>query len=261
LIELMPTVFAFWFGAIYGSFLNVAVHRLPREESLVRPRSRCPRCRKPIAWYDNVPILSWVLLLGRCRHCRKPISARYPLVEAATGLLAAALQRRWADAPGWTAAALLACGALLAVALVDWDTFLIPDELSLGLFAAGVLAAPLNPYLAGEAWWSSVVHSLVGAFAGFAMTWTIAAVGEWALKKEALGGGDVKLLAGVGAWTGATGAFDCMMIGSLLGTVYGVRLLMTGKAKRSDPIPFGPFLAAGAVFNFFRLLPLGWPLI
>ena len=260
-MEILATVAAFEFGSIYGSFLNVAVYRLPREESLVRPRSHCPRCGKTIAWFDNVPILSWLILGGRCRHCRKAIAARYPLVEAATGLLAAALRGRWTGEPAWTAAAVVACGALLAVALIDWDTFLIPDELSLGLLVAGVLVAPLNPYFAGEAWWAAVLRSLGGALVGFAMTWTIATVGELVLKMEALGGGDVKLLAGVGAWTGATGAFDCMMIGSFLGSIYGVRLLMAGKAKRSDPIPFGPFLAAAAVFDFFRLLPLGWPLI
>jgi leader peptidase (prepilin peptidase)/N-methyltransferase len=257
----LPAIAAFWLGSLYGSFLNVAVHRLPREESLVRPRSHCPRCGKTIAWYDNVPIVSWLVLHGRCRHCRKPISARYPLVEAATGLLAAALQRRWPEDPAWTAAALIACGGLLAVALIDWETFLIPDELSLGLAVAGVLAAPLNPYLAGGPWWEPVLRSAAGGLTGFAMTWAIAAAGEKALKKEALGGGDVKLLAGVGAWAGATGAFDCLMIGSFIGSVYGVSLLLKGKAKRSDPIPFGPFLAAGAVFDFFRLLPLGWPLI
>ena len=259
-MELLPAAFAFWFGSVYGSFLNVVIHRLPREESLVRPRSRCPRCKAAIAWFDNVPIVSWLILGGRCRRCAKPISARYPLVEAATGLLAAALQRRWgSDAPAWTAAAALACGALLAVALIDWDTFLIPDELSLGLVVAGVLTAPLNPYFAGRG--APILWSLFGAGFGFAMGWAIAELGEFMLKKEALGGGDVKLLAGVGAWAGATGAFDCMMIGSFIGSIYGVRLLLAGRAKRSDPIPFGPFLAAGAVFNFFMLLPLGWPLI
>lgn len=254
-------VIAFLFGSVYGSFLNVVVHRLPREESLVRPRSRCPRCGKTIAWYDNIPLLSWLLLRGRCRGCREPISARYPLVEAVTGLLAVALQRRWPDDPAWIAAAALACGALLAVALIDFETFLIPDELSLGLVAAGLLFAPVNPYFAGVPWWVSVLWSLRGALAGLAMTWAVAAIGEAALKKEALGGGDVKLLAGVGAWTGVVGAFDCMMVGSLLGSIYGVQLLMTGKARRSDPIPFGPFLAAGAALNFFWLLPIGWPFL
>ncbi len=260
-MEILASAIAFWLGSIYGSFLNVVIHRLPREESLARPRSRCPRCKTMIAWFDNVPIISWWVLGGRCRRCRKRVSARYPLVEAATGLLAVALERRWADEPAWVAAAALACGALLAVALIDWDTFLIPDELSLGLVVSGLLAAPLNPYFAGSSWWEPVLHSLLGAACGFAMAWAMAALGEFLLKKEALGGGDVKLLAGVGAWTGATGAFDCLMIGSLIGSIYGVRLLLAGKAGRSDPIPFGPFLAIGAIFNFFRLLPLGWPLI
>ncbi|MFI5347872.1 MAG: prepilin peptidase, partial [Elusimicrobiota bacterium] len=249
------------YGSEYGSFQNDAVHRLQREESLVRPRSRCPRSRNPIAWYDNVPVLSWLLLRGRCRHCRKPISARYPAVEAATGLLAAALQRRWPADTVWVVGAALACGALLAVALIDWETFLIPDELSIGLAVSGLLFSPFNPYFGGGAWWLSARGSLIGAASGFAMAWAIAAIGEALLKKEALGGGDVKLLAGVGAWAGATGAFDCMMLGSLVGSIYGIRLLLTGRATRSDPIPFGPFLAAAAVFNFFVLLPLGWPLI
>jgi leader peptidase (prepilin peptidase) / N-methyltransferase len=260
-MEFFATMVAFWFGSLYGSFLNVVIHRLPREESLVRPRSRCPRCKAMIAWYDNIPIASWLILGGRCRRCRKRISARYPLVETATGLLAAAVFRRWSVAPAWAAAGVLACGALLAVALIDWDTFLIPDELSLGLVVSGLLAAPLNPYFAGGSWWQPVLWSLFGASCGFAMAWGMASLGEFMLGKEALGGGDVKLLAGVGAWAGATGAFDCLMIGSLLGSLYGARLLLAGKAKRSDSIPFGPFLAAGAVFNFFRLLPLGWPLI
>lgn len=257
----MATAIAFLYGSIYGSFLNVVVHRLPREESLIRPRSRCPRCQKPIAWYDNVPMLSWLILKGRCRYCRKAISARYPAVEGVMGLLAAALQRRWPSEPIWIAGAALACGALLAVALIDWETFLIPDELSVGLVVAGLAFSPWNPYLAGSEWWAPLWYSFRGALSGFLMAWAIAAIGEAMLKKEALGGGDVKLLAGVGAWAGATGAFDCLMLGSLAGSIYGVRLLWTGKATRSDPIPFGPFLAAGAVFNFFALLPLGWPLL
>lgn len=252
---------AFVLGSIYGSFLNVAVHRLPRDESLVRPGSRCPRCRAPIAWFDNVPILSWLLLRGRCRGCRRPISARYPAVEAASGLLAAALWLRWPGAPAWAGAATLAGGALLAVAMIDAETMLIPDELSLGLVAAGILAAPWNPYVSGAGPWWAVARSLRGAGLGFAMGWLIAEIGEAAMKKEALGGGDVKLLAGVGAWAGATGAFDCLLLGSLAGSIYGVCLILAGRAGRSDPIPFGPFLAAGAVFDLFLLLPLGWPLV
>jgi len=261
-METFPAATAFLFGSVFGSFLNVVIHRLPREESIVRPRSRCPRCAAPIAWYDNIPMLSWLALGGRCRRCRKPISPRYPLVEAASALLAAGLQRRWPDLPGWGAAAALACLALLAVALIDWDTFLIPDELSLGLVLSGLLFSPINPYFdAGGRWWLSALWCARGAAVGLAIGWGLAVGGEFVFKKEALGGGDVKLLAGVGAWTGMLGAFDCLMIGSLLGSIYGVWLLASGRAKRADPIPFGPFLACGAVFNFFYLLPLGWPLI
>ncbi len=251
------------FGSLYGSFLNVVAYRLPREESVVHPRSRCPHCRKPIAWYDNLPVASWLLLRGRGRCCRKPISPRYPLVEATVAVLAAALWLRWGDSPVFAAGATLACGALLAVALVDWDTFLIPDELSLGLALSGLLFCAVNPYLdAGAlgAWWLPPWWSVRGAAFGFGLGWAVAAAGEALFGKDAFGGGDVKLLAGIGAWTGATGVFDALMIGSTLGSVYGVGLMLSGRAKKSDPIPFGPFLAAGAAFNFFKLLPLGWPL-
>lgn len=255
-------VVAALFGSLYGSFLNVVIYRLPREESVVSPRSRCPRCGRPIGWKDNLPVLSWLLLRGKGRCCGKPIPARYPLVEAATALLAAALWVKWGATPVFAGAAVVACGALLAVALIDWDTFLIPDELSVGLALAGLLVSPFNPYLDSGpfgAWWLTPWWSARGAVAGFLLGWGVAAAGEAIFKKEAFGGGDVKLLAGIGAWTGITGAFDALMLGSLLGSVYGLSLLRAGKARRSDAIPFGPFLAAAAAFNFFKLLPLGWP--
>ncbi len=250
------------FGSLYGSFLNVVIWRLPREESVVTPRSRCPRCGKPIAWRDNLPVLSWILLRGRGRCCRKPISVRYPFVEAAAALLAGGLWLKWGETPVFAGASIAACGVLLAVALIDWDTFLIPDELSIGLALVGLLFSPLNPYFdAGPfgGWWQAPWWSMRGALLGFGLGWAVAAGGEAMFKKEAFGGGDVKLLAGIGAWTGVTGAFDALMLGSLLGSVYGLWLLRAGKARRSDAIPFGPFLAAGGVFNFFQLLPLGWP--
>jgi len=261
-VDLSPFVAAL-FGSLYGSFLNVVIHRLPREESVVSPRSRCPHCGKPIGWSDNLPVLSWLLLKGKGRCCRKPIAARYPLVEAATALLAGGLWLKWGWTPVFAAGSVLACGALLAVALIDWDTFLIPDELSLGLALAGLLFSPFNPYFdAGPfgAWYLAPWWSVRGAVFGFLMGWAVAVGGEAVFKKEAFGGGDVKLLAGIGAWTGITGAFDALMIGSLVGSIYGLALLRSGRAKRSDAIPFGPFLAAGAAFNFFKLLPIGWPL-
>lgn len=254
-------VLVFWLGATVGSFLNVVAYRLPREQSLVRPGSRCPKCGKPIRWHDNVPVFGWLMLGGRCRACRARISARYPLVEAAMGTLALGLFLRWEPLFAWAAAASAAGAFLVAVALIDWDTFIIPDELSLGLAVFGLLISPINPYMRGpgESWWWAAWGSVKGAAIGFLMCLAIAEIGERIFGKEAMGGGDVKLLAAVGAWTGGTGAFDCLMLGSLLGAIYGIRQMVARKLKRSDPIPFGPFLAAGAVFNLFRLLPLGFP--
>lgn len=249
---------AFWLGLYVGSFLNVCVWRMPREQSVVRPRSHCPRCQKSIAWRDNIPVLSYLLLRGRCRHCRKAISLRYPALELMSGILAGALWWRWPGSP-WAFLAFGACSALLVVAFIDWDTFLIPDELSLGLLAAGLLSAPVNPSFQGPAL-GRIGWSLAGAAAGFLLCWAVAWLGELIFKKEAMGGGDIKLLAAVGAWTGALGAVDCLILASLFGSLYGGGLLWAGKLRRRDPIPFGPFLSAGAVFNFFYILPFGFPL-
>ncbi|MFA6319110.1 MAG: prepilin peptidase [Elusimicrobiota bacterium] len=249
-------------GLCLGSFLNVVIHRLPKGRSVVHPGSRCPQCRHAIAFYDNIPVLSWVLLGGRCRSCKARISGRYPLVEVLTAALTWGL---WVRGGGglWAALTVLAAGALIAAAFIDWDTFLIPDEISLGLLAAGLLVSPVNPFFAralGEgAWYGRMLHSLIGAATGFGICWVTAEVGERLFKREALGGGDFKLLAGIGAWTGALGAFDCMMVGAFAGSVYGISRMAAGTLKRYEPMPFGPFLSAAAVFNFFVLLPFGFP--
>ncbi len=247
-------------GACLGSFLNVVIFRLPREESVVWPGSRCPRCGGAIAYYDNIPIVSWILLRGRCRACSGKISARYPAVELLTALACLSLWLRWRN-PAWVFAASLATAGLTAVAFIDWDTFLIPDELSLGLCALGVLASCVNPLLGSAALWGRAVASLGGAAFGFALCWAIAALGERLFKKEAMGGGDIKLLAAIGSWSGVLGVFDCVLIASLAGVLYGGTLMAQKKLKRDEPIPFGPFLALGAAVNFFYLLPWGFPFL
>lgn len=244
-------------GLCIGSFLNVCILRMPNDESLVHPRSRCPRCKKRIEWYDNIPVFSFLHLRGRCRGCGRAISPRYPLVELLTAACFVTLYMRWGPLFGALAAA--AASALIVIAFIDWDTFLIPDVLSLGLVAAGLAVSPLNPIFSGGAM-MRVLQSALGAAAGFAICFGIAWLGEKVLKKEAMGGGDVKLLAGVGAWTGVLGAYDCLVIASFLGSIYGVGLILRSRIKRQDPIPFGPFLSAAAIFNFFYLLPFGWPL-
>lgn len=257
----MGGLLALYFGSCLGSLVNVMAYRMPKGESIVFPRSRCPHCRKTISWYDNVPVASWLMLRGRCRRCRGRISPRYPAVELSMALLALGLWLRLWPTPVWAGLAIAATAVYLAIALIDWDTFLIPDELSLGLLAAGLAVSPWNPILEGGAWYWPLAKSLLGAAIGLGICWGTAVVGERLFKKEAMGGGDIKLLAAVGAWSGGVGAFDCMIVASFFGSIYGVGQIVLGKLRRSDPIPFGPFLSAAAVFNFIYLLPLGFPFL
>ncbi|HVA66520.1 MAG TPA: prepilin peptidase [Elusimicrobiota bacterium] len=250
----------FWLGACLGSFLNVVICRLPKDESVVRPRSHCPGCGVLISFYDNVPILSWIFLRGRCRSCRGKISARYPAVELLMAGLCLSLWLRWGNGP-WVFSASLAAAGLTAVAFIDGDTFLIPDELSLGLCALGIGISGVNPLLAQESWPWRAAASAGGAAFGFALCWGIAALGERLFKKEAMGGGDIKLLAAIGAWSGVLGVFDCVLIASFAGVLYGGTLMARRKLKRDEPIPFAPFLALGAIANFFYLLPWGFPFL
>jgi len=252
----MIAFFFFLFGLMIGSFLNVVILRLPEDKPLAAGRSHCPHCRKLIAWYDNVPLLSFLLLRARCRRCGKPISWRYPLVEFLTGLLFAAMALRWEGRELWALAFAGATAGLIAIAFIDWDTFLIPDVLSLGLAAAGLAFSVGNPIFGSSASWRSGLTGLEGALTGFGLCWGIAMIGEWALKKEAMGGGDVKLLAAVGAWSGPRGALDCLIVASFLGAIYGLTQRLMGRLGRLEPIPFGPFLSAAAILNFFYLIPL-----
>lgn len=250
---------AFIFGLCIGSFSNVLIYRLPRALSPVTPRSFCPHCNASIAFYDNIPLISFLRLKGRCRRCKAPISIRYPLVEFLTGILYAGLLWRWQDLGIWALFLMAATSTLLVISFIDLDTFLIPDILSLGLLAAGLGISFFNPILSTKGGILKFAASAAGAALGFATCWLTALLGEWLFKKEALGGGDIKLVAGVGACTGWLGAFDCLLIGSFLGALYGVTLLCQGKIGKRDPIPFGPFLSLGGIFNFFHLLPFGFP--
>lgn len=261
-------------GAIVGSFVNVVIARVPRGESVVTPRSRCPRCGAPIAWYDNVPILSFVLLRGRCRACRARISARYPLVEALVAAAAYASWRRYALGAEF-AAELALVATLVALAFIDLETWLLPHALTWPLLAAGVAASALgaSPTTAGS--------SLAGAAAGFVAFAAVAWAGKRLLRKEALGFGDVWLLSALGAWLGAKALLPIVLLASLQGSAAGVVLVLLGRgtpgrrpegaasseiASSTAPqpptssssgdeewvpprhaVPFGPFLALGAL--------------
>jgi leader peptidase (prepilin peptidase)/N-methyltransferase len=294
LVDLAPGLFrafAFLFGTLVGSFLNVVIARVPAGESIVSPRSRCPACRAPIAWYDNVPLLSWVLLRARCRGCGLPISARYPLVELAGGGLA--LLSAWRFGCSLPALAIFAlCALLLALAAIDLDTFWLPEALTLPLLALGLLSPLWNIELAVpfEAWGLLQGHplaqgfaaSLSGAVAGGALLWSVGRVGSFLLGKEAMGFGDVVLLSGLGAWVGVQGLFFVVMFSSLQGAVFGaLQLWWRGRTPTPAPtpaptptptpaeddwtpdphhIPFGPFLALAALEQIFLSdwIWLGW---
>lgn len=229
----LPAVVAL-LGLSVGSFLNVCVARWPEDESVVSPPSRCPRCQARIAWYDNIPLLSYFLLRGRCRRCREPISAQYPLVEEATSLVwVGAFLRYGVDLEALRTAIFLTI--LLGIALTDARFYIIPNEFSIGGLALGLALAPLS----GGA---TMLQSLAGAALGFALLWAVATLGKFAFKKEAMGFGDIKMMAMVGAFVGPAGVLLTIFLGAFLGAViFGPISLKTGKL-----VPFGIFLAMGA---------------
>jgi leader peptidase (prepilin peptidase) / N-methyltransferase len=242
-------------GAMIGSFLNVCVYRLPRNESLVRPPSSCPRCGARIAWYDNVPVFGWLWLGGKCRRCRAPISIQYPLVEALIGAVFAAAA--WAYGLSWHGAAAAVFGTLLiGITLTDARHYIIPHEFTIGGLVLGLaLAAPQG--------WRPLATAAIGASAGFALLYGIAWAGEKVFRKEAMGGGDIWMMTMVGAFVGWTGVLLTLFLGSLIGTVVFIPLAWltrrhphwqrTGEldADSGMPrVPFGIFLAAGAAAAF-----------
>lgn len=233
-IDILLLIYAGVVGACVGSFLNVCAYRWPEELSVVSPPSRCPKCGTRIKWYDNVPVLGWIWLRGRCRACKAPVSIQYPLVELFTGLLWAFTLYRFGVS--WEG---LASGVfftiLLGIALSDARTYIIPDEFSIGGLVIGLafsfLPGGIDP-----------LSAFLGALVGGGLLWLVAILGEWVFKKEAMGGGDIKMLAMIGAFIGIPGVLLTLFLGALFGSVvFGPISLKTGKL-----VPFGIFLALGA---------------
>jgi leader peptidase (prepilin peptidase)/N-methyltransferase len=258
------------FGLVFGSFLNVVIYRVPLGRSVVSPRSHCPVCGTLIVWFDNVPVLSWLLLGRRCRGCRAPIPVRYPLVELAHGLLWSASMLAWApEATAWILLPFLS--AQLALFFTDWDHQLLPDRITLPLAAAGLVLAPwsgaifgmpgaatrwLGPLLSGEggeapAWLvrggERLLGALAGAALGYLLFWSIAALWKALRGEEAMGGGDLKLMLGVGAFLGPGGVLLTIVLGSLTGSIIGLALMVRAGAGWRTRLPFGCFLTPAAV--------------
>jgi len=221
-------------GAVVGSFLNVVIWRLPRGESVVAPPSHCPACGNRIHWYDNVPVLGWVLLMGRCRACKAPISPEYPLVEAANAALYGVLVWRFGPVPELPVYMLLV-SALLALTMIDLHHKILPDRITLPGIAVGLAAAAtLLPV--------GIVPALAGAALGGGLFFGIAVV-----SRGGMGGGDIKLMAMIGAFLGWQAVLLTTLLASVVGGVVGVVLMLAFGKGRKYAVPFGPFLAAGAL--------------
>lgn len=229
-------------GAVIGSFLNVVVYRLPRELSVVRPASACPSCQRRIRPWENVPLLSYVCLMGRCAGCKTRIPFRYPVVEAITALLFVAIVARFGF--GWFLPFLFFFAAsLVAVAWIDLDFRIIPDEISLGGLAIGLVGSFFLPI--------SLPSALIGAVVGGGILWGLG----WGYRKatgiEGMGGGDVKLAAMIGAFLGPGGVVFTLFLASLLGTLVGGGLMLVTGTGRRTALPFGTFLAPAALVALF----------
>ncbi len=244
----MVEAFTFLLSSMIGSFLNVCIHRIPSGQSVAFPASHCPHCETPIRPWDNIPILSYVFLRGRCRQCKAPISARYPLVEAVTGLAGVAILVAFGPSPHALLMFAFLC-ALIVITFIDFDLQIIPDVISLPGIVVGLAAS----FLPGNPDW---IGSSLGVLLGGGILWGIAEGYFRLTGREGMGGGDVKLLAMIGAFLGWRAIPITLMVASLSGTALGLAMMLQRGEGRQMAIPFGPFLAAGAVVALFVGEPL-----
>ena len=242
---------AFIFGICIGSFLNVCIFRLPEGKSIVHPPSSCPGCGAAIRLYDNIPVLSYFILRGRCRDCHTPIAFRYVLVELLGGLMAVCVYFRFG--PGMEGIIYYAfMAALLVITFIDIDHRIIPDVISLPGIPLGVAASFFMPSLS---WADSLIGVLAGGGSLYAVAWGYVRI----TGKEGMGGGDIKLLAMIGAFIGWKGVLLTIFMGSAIGTLVGLAAMLAEKKNMKMRIPFGPFLALGAVISiFFGQELIGW---
>jgi len=248
-VEHLYLIFAFVLGTVLGSFYNVVIHRLKTGMSIVYPPSHCPVCKTPIRWYDNIPIISYIILRGKCRHCKSKISLRYPIVELSSGILALICLLKW----GISFSAFVFFvffSLLLMLSLIDWDTFELPDSLNLGGLVFGLLTSFFRQDF-------SFKDSIIGALVGAVFFLVIYLYYIKVRKFEGLGFGDVKLLAFIGSVTGVKGVFFGVFLGSVFGLLWTVPILIKNK-NLQFAIPYGPFISLGCfvatVLNLDKIL-------
>jgi leader peptidase (prepilin peptidase)/N-methyltransferase len=240
--EIIAGIFVLLLGLIIGSFSNVCIYRIPRNESLIRPGSHCPKCNQPIKFYDNIPLVSFIILKGKCRYCKEKISWQYPLVEFLTAVLYLLLFLRY-GLQLVTFVYMFFCSALIIITFIDLKENIIPDVLSLPLLLLGFLMSFFLKNL-------SPINSLLGILAGGGVLLLVAILGSFLFKKEAMGGGDIKLAAMVGAFLGWRLTLLSLFLSFFTGAIIGIVILIKNKGE-SDPIPFGPFIALGTIIALF----------
>ncbi|MFA5394233.1 MAG: prepilin peptidase [Candidatus Ratteibacteria bacterium] len=250
-MTILFSIFAFVLGAVFGSFLNVCIYRLPRSLSIVKPGSYCPNCRKPIVWFDNIPFFGYLFLRGRCRYCHKKISPRYVLVELLTASLFLALYRYFGLSASFFIFGLFIF-VLILVTFIDWEHYLIPV---LVVYPGIVLGLLFNFFFPQMAFSASRLFALkeavIGVLLGAGLIYFLGVFGKLIFKKEAMGEGDIYLLAMIGAFLGWKAVLLTIFFSSLVGTVITLLLVYVGLKKMTDHIPFGPYLSLGAVIALF----------
>lgn len=229
-------IFLFVFGAMIGSFLNVCIYRIPKRQSIILPNSHCPKCNTPIKWYDNIPIISFILLGQKCRYCKGKISFKYFLVEVSTPIMLILLYKRYFFTLEFFINAVLFL-ALIVLFFIDLEHQILPDRITYPLLIAGIATSMLRSEF-------NLKESLFGALIGGGFLYLIVV-----LSRGGMGLGDVKLSAAIGAFLGWRNTIDSLFIAFLLGGIVGIILLISGIKKRKDPIPFGPFIAAGVFIS------------
>lgn len=248
---IMPYLTVFLFGLITGSFLNVCIYRIPRGLSIIIPSSRCPSCNTPIKPWDNIPIVSYIFLGGKCRFCKAKISLRYPLVELLNAIMYALIL--WRFNFGWhTFVYFVFSSSLIVITFIDLDFQIIPDRITLSGIPIGFLVGSfLLPDPFARSSLLGMKESLIGMVTGFGLFYLVALIGSAIFKKEAMGGGDVKMMAMVGALMGWKAVLLTTFLGSLTGSIIGILLMVLKGKDRKAKIPFGPFLALGTIITLF----------
>jgi leader peptidase (prepilin peptidase)/N-methyltransferase len=236
-VNVILSCFAFLFGAAIGSFLNVVMYRIPKDISIVKPNSFCPACKKPILWYENIPVLSYIILRGRCSGCHKPISIHYPIVEVLTGCLFVYLFVRYNVALEFLFLALFFC-ALIVISGIDISYQIIPDSISLPGIIIGIAFSLIQ---------GNFLPGLIGMLFGGGLILLMRVIGGWVYKKEVMGLGDVYLAAMIGAFVGFPLIVAVIFVGALVGAVIGIIYIASTHQSRESPIPFGPFLSIGGI--------------